>query len=68
MEGDVLLELTGPDADQFYGVCAVSRGCRRCWPSVRAERAELEEWIRLCNRLGVSEVHLEDLLDDFLAR
>ena len=30
--------------------------------------SELEEWIRLCNRLGVSEVHLEDLLDDFLAR
>lgn len=51
-----------------YGIALDDDACPNMkFPDMSTNRAEVETLVDLCNSLQLSPIHLEDVVDDFLA-
>ena len=60
----------GDDSRVSYGIAVYDSGISTVIASVRdlsSDREAVEEHVRLCNRLELSPIHLNDVAEDFLA-
>ena len=54
----------GDDSRVSYGIAVYDSGISTV---ISSDREAVEELVRLCNRLELSPIHLNDVAEDFLA-
>ena len=52
-----------------YGICVSETDgtCNFVYPDISRRREDVERRLELCNRLELDPVHIEDVINDFLA-